>query len=207
MSAANRGERGGFGRDLCPTPRQCARVTVALLEIRPGDRVLEPSAGTGNFVRAIREVHGVQPNACELSPTHREHLRSLTTGRVMIGNFLHMGRKAEHRNYDWIVGNPPFLPAEEHIRHAMYLLRPGGRLAFVLRAGLLHPNLRRSLRRDFPPWREYGMEERPPSNSSSRARPGPTRPSTRPLCGSGATPATPSVGTTAGMTPYSRVPT
>jgi hypothetical protein len=47
---------------LFPTPPDLAARVVALADIRPGQTVLEPSAGTGNLVRAIRDAAPRQPS-------------------------------------------------------------------------------------------------------------------------------------------------
>lgn len=158
MTATGRSERGGEGRDLFPTPAACALACVRLLPLL--GRVLEPSAGPGRFVRAVREAHpGVEIHANELSPLHRGELIEAGAASVRIGDFLTMGARPAERGWDAIVGNPPYQDAAAHIEHALFLVRPGGLVAFVMRAGFLHPVLRRPLRRGLS--RTYGLEERP----------------------------------------------
>jgi len=53
---------------LFPTPPELADRMVALADIRPGQRVLEPSAGTGRIIDAIRRTaHGYAITAVELN--------------------------------------------------------------------------------------------------------------------------------------------
>lgn len=155
MSAAGRSERGGEGRDLFPTPPDLAAVLAALFPF--AGRVLEPSAGPGRIVRALN-LRGVTPDAVELHPSHQKQLAPLCA-RVTIGSFLHYGRDPRERGYDWIIGNPPFAGGRDHIAHALYLLRPGGVLAFILPASILTPAAARPLRAGLA--RRYELEERP----------------------------------------------
>ena len=53
---------------LFPTPPELVDRMVALADIRPGQRVLEPSAGTGRIIDAIRRTaHGYAITAVELN--------------------------------------------------------------------------------------------------------------------------------------------
>lgn len=170
MSSTNRGtERQS--RDFYPTPALCADRSVALLDIRHGQRVLEPSAGSGNLVRAVLtharqrwgDDHGVIVDAVDIDPGHLAGLKRAANGEVHLGNFTRMRRSlGPAEGYDWIIGNPPFGAAAAHVRHAMYMARPGGHVAFILSSAFMHCYERRPLREQLHLWREYGMEERPP---------------------------------------------
>lgn len=167
MSATGRG-RERESRDFYPTPQIVADRLVRTLDIRPGARVLEPSAGSGNWVRAILDYaaerhgpdHGVIVDAVDIDEQHREALEEAANGRVRIRSTLSLRR--EPPGYDWIIGNPPYGQAAEHVQHALYLLREGGHLAYLLSAGWLHPRKRRPLRQAFTPCFEIGLQERPP---------------------------------------------
>jgi hypothetical protein len=112
-----------------PTPEPLASHLVELADVRDGQRVLEPSAGSGNIAVQIRTLRPkTSLNVIELNHTLRELLE--LKGFVVVGeDFLaHQGR------YDRIIMNPPFERFQdiEHVRHAYSLLESGGRLVSVL---------------------------------------------------------------------------
>lgn len=120
---------------LFPTPEPLARRMVELAGIEPGHRVLEPSAGTGNILRAI----GNQPDkvAVEINPRLVEKLAVCGVSGLWIhqGDFLSMN--GDLGTFDRVVMNPPFQNAEDikHIRHALHMLKPGGVLVALCANG------------------------------------------------------------------------
>lgn len=119
------------------TPQELARRMADLADLRPGDRVLEPSAGTGRLLDAIAstgiEHHGI---AVEVHPKLAEGLKCRYPNmEVRCGDFLDL---AEHLGgFDVVMMNPPFANAVDiaHIRRAFELLAPGGRLVALCAAG------------------------------------------------------------------------
>lgn len=146
MTATKRGgERAE--RDSYYTPRVLAEAVVLRLlargwiKRRPHPmRALEPSAGRGAFVRAIRaNVPEMEIDAVDLQvhpDLRRTWVDKEVRGQIIEADFLQLG--AELGEYDLVVGNPPFSDgaAEAHTRHALSLLhhrRLGpGTLAFLL---------------------------------------------------------------------------
>jgi hypothetical protein len=117
-----------------PTPLSTARKIIADADIRPGQRVLEPSAGSGNIASAIREA-GVEPDVIEVNPNLRA-LLSLEGYQVVGEDFLSFFPAPSER-YDRIVMNPPFEDRRDiqHVRHAFNdVLAPGGRLSAIVSA-------------------------------------------------------------------------
>lgn len=114
---------------LFPTPPALAERMVSLAGIGEGDRVLEPSAGTGNIVKAIRARGGI-PYAVEINPK----LASMV-GAAVCADFLSL--TSNDANYDAVVMNPPFKDAVDiaHILHAREFLKPGGRLVAICAGG------------------------------------------------------------------------
>jgi protein-L-isoaspartate O-methyltransferase len=140
---------------LFPTPPALADRMVQLAEIRPEHRVLEPSAGTGNLLRAI----GPEPDkvAVEIDPRLVEVLaRSGFSGlHIHQGNFLECN--GDIGTFDRIVMNPPFTRGEDikHIKHAAEHLRPGGVLVALCASGPRQWDELRPLAtswEDLPPW-------------------------------------------------------
>jgi len=130
---------------LFPTPENVAAWMVDLADIRPEHRVLEPSAGTGNLVRAIdRAAPGCEIQAVELSVELARTLARLfgypETVRegytVMRADFLKIA-VGELGQFDRVVMNPPFDHGADilHIKRAIRMLKPGGRLVAVCANG------------------------------------------------------------------------
>ena len=112
---------------LFPTPPElCARM-VRLAGVGEGDRVLEPSAGTGNIVQAIR-ARGGQPWCIEIDPRLAARLPE-----VVCIDFLEVVPSL----VDAVVMNPPFKDGTDikHILHARSFLKPGGRLVAICAGG------------------------------------------------------------------------
>jgi hypothetical protein len=113
--------------DAYYTPGWLARIIVRdVLSpwLRGTPRVLEPSAGDGVFVRAVREqCPGATITACDLEP-----LALPDADAHVSGSFL----TTDAGMHDIVVGNPPYSLAESFVRRSLevapvvcYLLRLG----------------------------------------------------------------------------------
>jgi predicted RNA methylase len=135
---------------LFPTPAELARRMVAAAGgCMAGKRVLEPSAGTGNLVRAIAASatgfdSGVKVVAVEVNPSLAEGLRIQRQKTVYATEENFDVREADFLDcngdlgkFDRIVMNPPFARGADvaHIKHALTFLKPGGRLVAVCADG------------------------------------------------------------------------
>lgn len=128
-------ERNLIGKDIpgfFPTPRAAVDRMLDAADIRPGQKVLEPSAGKGDILDAIAERHpdaeaeGIEPVAS---------LRDIVEAK---GHKLAGRDVMEHAGeYDRVVMNPPFENGQdrEHVRKAYDLLKPGGRLVAIMAGG------------------------------------------------------------------------
>lgn len=121
--------------DYFPTPEPVARAAVLAADVREGHRILEPSAGDGALVRAIMlhlDEQGVDYDLCAV-----ERRLDLFNRLNCLAIGAHMGDFLEYepsQPFDRVVMNPPFSKGQAvlHVRHAMTLLRPGGRLVAIL---------------------------------------------------------------------------
>lgn len=125
--------RKNDGMDFFPTPIATANEMVQVAEIKPGMKVLEPSAGWGHIAERIREF-GVEPDVVELSGNRRELLEA--KGFNLVGSDFLEVSKGE--GYDRILMNPPFSDRRDadHVQHAYSLLKPGGRLVAIMGEGV-----------------------------------------------------------------------
>jgi hypothetical protein len=137
--------------DVYPTPALLAHAISRRVAIATGavDLVIEPSAGDGVFVRAARSAWGpsVHIHAVEPRPDAAvHHLERLATS-CELGTWENSARAKvllQKHERALILGNPPFLLAEEHVRVSLAWLGhhnaagPQPRwLAFLLRSSFL----------------------------------------------------------------------
>jgi hypothetical protein len=128
-------ERELKGRDIpgfFPTPRPVIEDMLDRADIQPGHSVLEPSAGKGDILDAIRERHpDAHTHAVEPVSSLRDILQK--KGHALVGHDV-----MEHGGeYDRVVMNPPFENGQdrEHVQRAFDLLKPGGKLVAVMSEG------------------------------------------------------------------------
>lgn len=126
---------------LFPTPPELARRMVEEeAGISPAEavRVLEPSAGTGNLLRAIyaackpAEVVAVEINSTLAGALAKEFPQSA----VRCADFLELSPD-DLGLFDFVLMNPPFGGAAdiEHIQHARKFLKPDGLLLSICANG------------------------------------------------------------------------
>lgn len=130
------------GADYYATPEPVGMKMVEWANIKPGDKVLEPSAGHGAIARFFptqTDVTMVEPS---LNLSQRAALAN-GNARIVNSRFEDLNRT---NKYDAIVMNPPYgmggKTAYEHVTKAVQHLREGGRIvALVPRGGLADRSL------------------------------------------------------------------
>ncbi|KKL66017.1 hypothetical protein LCGC14_2149190, partial [marine sediment metagenome] len=118
------------------TPQAVIDRMLDYADIQPGHRVLEPSAGHGAILDAIKEA---EPKATlegfELNTQLREVLE--LKGYEVQGDFMQEPAGSDANSFDRVVMNPPFekLQDIDHVRRAWDYLKPGGRLISIMSPG------------------------------------------------------------------------
>lgn len=127
---------------LFPTPKDLAQEVADLADVQPGDRVLEPSAGTGMLLGAIGcKALGKPGGAMTAVEIHAGLAKRLATEfpltTVINSDFLDMVGCTPDAMFDKVIMNPPFEKGSDikHIRHALKMLKPGGRLVAICANG------------------------------------------------------------------------
>lgn len=148
---------------LFPTPPEVADEMVALAEITKDDIVLEPEAGTGNLIDAVKRS-GVDP----ISFTAIEQNHSLRDGlvarrergewwsdmQIVAADFLSVtSTDPSNGGFTKVLMNPPFENGSDikHVEHALEMLRPGGKLVAIVAGG---PRQERAFKDRASHWQE-----------------------------------------------------
>jgi predicted RNA methylase len=114
-----------------PTPPEIARRMVNILDLKPGDKVLEPSAGQGGLLDQLPK--GTQVVIGEILPENIQVLKAKGY-TVNFDNFLGV----EIEGITKVIMNPPFENQQdiEHVTHALRILQPGGTLVSIMSPGI-----------------------------------------------------------------------
>lgn len=124
------------------TPDALADEIVRLAEIDDDSVILEPSAGSGQLIRAIDSV---SPNkqslpevvAVEIQERFRETLQHFAS-ETHAADFLGVAPGSIGGPFNRVVMNPPFAPRQadiDHVLHAWKFLQSGGRLVSIMSSG------------------------------------------------------------------------
>lgn len=117
---------------LFQTPPELAGRLVGLLDLTPGARVLEPSAGLGRLLDSLADWQPRETVAVEIAAECAAELYRQERAGVTIKqrDFLSL-RPDDLGPFDAVAMNPPFHMRADvrHILHALDFLRPGGELA------------------------------------------------------------------------------
>lgn len=155
------GATGRVKNDAYYTPDLLAQKAVSWLlrdgYLWTGMSVLEPSAGRGAWVRAARQIEPSHVVACDIDSDRMPDLSQEACEPVLADFATHeFGRR-----FDAIIGNPPFVHAEAHVRRALGLRDPVGVVAFLLRLAFLESKDRMPFWREHPASKVYVLSERP----------------------------------------------
>lgn len=115
------------------TPFDIAAWMCKEADLTAGDKVLEPSAGTGQLIRAAMAFGIFQSDivAVEIDPKKAAALKC----RTICADFLTCDERIG--KFDRVLMNPPFTSCQDvsHIKHALKFLEDGGRLVALCANG------------------------------------------------------------------------
>ena len=120
-----------YNPDYYPTPPEVVEQMLDAASLRPGNLVLEPSAGDGRIVervfRRMAEAYWYEINTAAIETLQEKGYGGLQRGT----DFM----EAEPEPiYDAVVMNPPFSrnQGRKHVMHAWEFVKPGGVLVAIL---------------------------------------------------------------------------
>ena len=119
--------------DQFSSPPELAALAVLAAQVRPGDTVLEPSAGTG-IIAILAEISGGKLHLNEIAANRADLLDGLfplSQRSRLDGATLH-DRLPSAGSFDAVVMNPPFGPLESHLLSAGKALADGGRVCALV---------------------------------------------------------------------------
>lgn len=137
--------------DAYYTPDELAAYLVDLLPIRDTDLILEPSAGGGAFVKALAGKSS-EVVAIDLNPD----APGLQMTRSAACDFLDI---YPENSPIWIIGNPPYFNALDHVKHAIDCT--GRHVCFLLRLSFLESKRRAGFWAENPCRKIFVLSERP----------------------------------------------
>lgn len=126
-----------LNHDAVMTPTLVATFMARLADLKPNQRILEPSAGTGNLALALKRYAKTH-----FTDSQQPTLDVLEQDPDLVSCLIHRGFEPikgdflayNVKPYDRIVLNPPYSQAQgaAHIQHAFDLLAPDGTLLALI---------------------------------------------------------------------------
>ena len=159
ISATNRGSKRIESDTYC-TPITVIKNFLKHYKLQHGN-ILEPSAGNGNFIIALREEGYTNYNpitAIELREEERNNLIDSSADNVIITDFLTW--KAD-REYITIIGNPPYSLALEIIEKCFEIATDKTEIIMLLRTAFLESKKRYKFWQKHPLNGLYVLSQRP----------------------------------------------
>lgn len=156
MSATNRGtERKPY--DFYATPVDVVKNFLNNYDLPKGN-ILEPSAGNGNVIKALRDK-GIQNNitAIEIREEEENDLNRLSD-KVIIDNFLDW---TPDKEYGVIIGNPPYSIAREFMEKCFEIANENTVIIMLLRTAFLESKSRFEFWQEHPVTELYVLSKRP----------------------------------------------
>ena len=137
MSATNRGTVRNQN-DFYATPVDVVENLLNFINLDSVEKILEPSAGNGNILKAISNKTNAEITSVEIREEEYGGLKELSD-IVIIDDFINYDFDDK---YDLIIGNPPYSNAIDFVEKSLFLLSENGRLIFLLRTAFLESKKR-----------------------------------------------------------------
>lgn len=152
--------RDPLDRDYTPD-NLAARLASLLPWDRTIQRVLEPGAGGGAWLRAIPQHLSRSVTALDIDPG----CASVQTGKAECADFMAWSQSMQHSlyypgmwRYDRVIGNPPYSAALEHVERSLAISR---QVAFLLRLAFLASGERAPFWDAHPCRKVWALSHRP----------------------------------------------
>lgn len=116
-----------------PTPAPVVARMIEAARLSGGERVLEPSAGSGAIADAVRDLN------CDVVCIEQQpSLVAILTEKGHEVRHCDFTQIAPPCDFDAVLMNPPFEKGQDldHVRHALQMLRTGGRLVAIMSAAV-----------------------------------------------------------------------
>lgn len=153
ISATNRGSKR-IESDFYATPLWCIERLLKYWKPSPGDYILDPCAGSGNFGLVLGKNFSNQIDASEIRDEEKDKLSSIYEN-VRIEDC----RKSK-LFYDVVITNPPYSLAQEIITHYLEVIKSRETI-MLLRVPFLESKKRYEFWQKHPINKLYVLSERP----------------------------------------------
>jgi hypothetical protein len=138
---------------------------VLNLDILSGvERILEPAAGDGRIVSALRTWgYAWHITAIELEPQYRQLLSAEEPDEIIIDTFLREDINVETLggSFDLVITNPPFSKIEDFITKTHELITDNGKIVMLLRMSALSGIKRGKFLKKYTPTSVHLLSQRP----------------------------------------------
>lgn len=157
MSATNRGAKR-IEYDFYPTSIEVIHNFLEHYQLKDGI-ILEPCAGCGNFIQAIRDKS--YKNIIVANEIRQEERRNLiNSGADFVYHKDFLTEKLPNHNVKTIITNPPFSKAKEFILRCKELY-PNAEIIMLLRLAFLESRARYNFWQQHPVSKLYVLSKRP----------------------------------------------
>lgn len=132
-------QEGRTALDVYPTPQKTTqKICERLKTLFPDPKfIIEPSAGSGVFVRELRLLYPTVPIAANEIRTEEAHaLAEAGANYVYHEDWEALVRRWRPPEPVLIVGNPPFSLATRHVAAPMEVCAPGTNIAYLLKQNI-----------------------------------------------------------------------
>ena len=155
MSATNRGGKR-IRADFYQTPVSVIKNFLAHHKVQSGN-ILDPSAGSGNFAKAIKSMGYTNPiTSIEIRREEYETLKQF--GGVFIEDFLNWHPDKEYKT---IITNPPYSIALDFLKKSFEIAGATTEIIMLLRLAFLESKKRFNFWQHHPVNRLYVLSRRP----------------------------------------------